>query len=326
MRRRSFITGLASITVAAAARGAPAEAGLTVIVPAEPGGESGTAARILQPYLERALSRPVILDFRPGAGGIVGLTAGSQAAPDGATLTLLTPAVTLAPWLNQRMDCSPADFAPLGQVSFTPSVLVVRSGGPDNALPGLLARGATPDALAVPASSDWSPPQVAQALLLARAGLRAREMAGLRTEADCLAALDGGDIDLAFVSLDAALDPTIASWTRALAISAPARVARMPGVPSLREQGFDIAIGAWRALAVPADTPPALVGRYSAVLRTVMADPSLGEELTEAGLSPHWLGPAETGRVLLGEYRAAGALFAALGLTVRKEMLGLRTN
>jgi len=119
MRRRSFITGLASITVAAAARGARAEAGLTVMVPAEPGGESGTLGRVLQPYLERALSRPVILDFRPGAGGIVGLTAGAQAAPDGATLTLLTPAVTLAPWLNQRMDCSPADFAPVGQVSFT---------------------------------------------------------------------------------------------------------------------------------------------------------------------------------------------------------------
>ncbi|HEY5300142.1 MAG TPA: hypothetical protein VIJ55_05665 [Acetobacteraceae bacterium] len=83
MRRRSFITGLASITVAAAARGARAEAGLTVMVPAEPSGESGTAARILQPYLERALSRPVILDFRPGAGGIVGLTAGAQAAPTG---------------------------------------------------------------------------------------------------------------------------------------------------------------------------------------------------------------------------------------------------
>ena len=64
------VTGLASITVAAAARGAPAEAGLTVMVPAEPSGESGTVGRILQPYLERALSRPVILDFRPGAGGI----------------------------------------------------------------------------------------------------------------------------------------------------------------------------------------------------------------------------------------------------------------
>lgn len=326
MRRRDFVTGLASVAALTSARGAPAEAALTIVVPDLPSGESGTAARVLQPYLERALSRPVILDFRPGAGGIVGLTGGAQAAPDGTTLTLLTPAVTLAPWLNRRMDCSPADFAPVGQISFTPSVLVVRSAGTDNTLPDLLARGAKAGALAVAAWSDWSPPEVAQALLLARAAITAHERTGLTTEADRLAALQARDIDLAFVSLDAALDPTIAPWARALAVSAPARVARMPAVPSLRELGFDITIGAWRALALPAAAPSALVSRYGATLRTVMANPSLGDELREVGLSPGWLGPAETRHALLDEYHAAGALFATLGLTVRKEMLGLRTD
>ena len=98
----------------------------------------------------------------------------------------------------------------------------------------------------------------------------------------------------------------------------------MPTVPSLREQGFDITIGAWRALALPAATPPALVDRLAAILRAVMASPPLRTELKSAGLSPGWLGPAETTRVLRAEYHAAGALFAGLGLTVRKEMLGMR--
>ncbi|MBV9118974.1 MAG: hypothetical protein JOY63_16570, partial [Acetobacteraceae bacterium] len=77
----------------ARARRARAEQALTVIVPDLPGGAAGTEMRILQPYLEQTLAQLVILDFRPGAGGIVGLMAGAQAATDGTALTLLTPAV-----------------------------------------------------------------------------------------------------------------------------------------------------------------------------------------------------------------------------------------
>ncbi len=325
MRRRSFVTGL--IGSAITSRIARAEPAVSIVIPDFPGGASGTAARILQPYLEAAFARAVTLDFRPGAGGIVGLTGGAQAAPDGANLTLLTPAVTLAPWLNRRMDCSPDDFAPVGQVSFMPSVLVVRAAGADATLAGLLKRGAQPSALVVPGSaSDWGPSEVAQALLLLRAGLTVRTVGGLAREADRLAALEEDEVDFAFVSLDAALDASVASWTRPLAVSSAARVARLKDVPSLREQGLDIAIGAWRALALPAATPRNVVERYGAILKAVMADPALGEELREAGLLPDWLGPADTRQVLQGEYRTAGALFTALGLTVRRELLGQRTG
>ena len=120
MRRRDLLAAFISASVVARARRARAEQALTVIVPDLPGGAAGTEMRILQPYLEQTLAQPVILDFRPGAGGIVGLMAGAQAATDGTALTLLTPAVTLAPWLSRRMDCTPADFAPPGRISFTP--------------------------------------------------------------------------------------------------------------------------------------------------------------------------------------------------------------
>lgn len=326
MRRRSFVSGLIG-GVIAGSRIARAEPAFNIIIPDFPGGPSGTAARILQPYLESAFARSVTLDFRPGAGGIVGLTGGAQAAPDGTNLTLLTPAVTLAPWLNRRMDCSPGDFAPVGQVSSMPSVLLVRAENSDTTLAGLLARGAHPSTLAVPASaSDWGPPEVAQALMLLRAGLTVRMVGGLSREADRLAALEEDEVDFAFVSLDAALDASIASWTRPLAVSSATRVARLKDVPTLREQGFDIAIGAWRALALPAAAAPDMVERYGSVLKTVMADPALVEELRDAGLLPDWLGPAQTRQVLDGEYRTAGALFAALGLTVRKQVLGQRTG
>ena len=102
MRRRDLLAALVAASVAAGTRGVRAERALTIIVPDSPGDAAGAVVRVLQPYLERSLARPVVLDFRPGAGGIVGLTAGAQAPADGVTLTLLTPAVTLAPaWFRK---------------------------------------------------------------------------------------------------------------------------------------------------------------------------------------------------------------------------------
>ena len=323
MRRRDLLAAFISASVVARARRARGEQALTVIVPDLPGGAAGTEMRILQPYLEQTLAQPVILDFRPGAGGIVGLMAGAQAATDGTALTLLTPAVTLAPWLSRRMDCTPANFAPLGRISFTPVVLIVRADAPYQSIADLLSRRAAREELAAPAPSDWDPSQVAQALFVARAGLSVHAVGGLNTPAERLRALLAGDVDLAFAPLDGVLDPGVAGQVRILAVSSPARVPRIPEVPSLRDAGLDIAVGGWRALASPAGSPRRVIDQLSEALRTVMEGPPLRAELTRAGLAPSWLGPDEVERVLTSEYRDAGTLFASLGVSVRKQVLGL---
>jgi tripartite-type tricarboxylate transporter receptor subunit TctC len=322
MRRRHLLGALLSAPIAVAARGARAERAVTIVVPDLPGGTAGATVRVLQPYLEHALAAPIVLDFRPGAGGIVGLTAGARADPDGGTLTLLTPAVTLAPWISRRMDCSPADFVPIGQVSFDPAVLVVRAGAPYATVSDLLRSGARPGELAAPATAGWNPSQVAQGLFLARAGLSVRSVTGLISEAERIGALLAGDVDFAFVPLSRAVDPGV----KALAVSAPARIPQMPSVPNLRELGFDIAIGAWRTLALPAAASQSAIGHFGAALKGVMENPALRTELVDAGLAPAWLGPAAAQRAVLAEYRDAGALFATLGIAVRKQATGLRTG
>lgn len=317
MRRRNLLGGGLAALAARGAVAAPSgetDRVLAIIIPDLPGGQGGTAARILQPHLERALGRPVILDFRPGAGGIVGLTAGSQADSDGAVLTLLSPAVALAPWLSRRMDCVPADFAPIGQISFTPTLLVVGARSPYRRVADLL--GAPTNALVAAAPSGWDPPDVAQALFLSRSRLHARELVGLANDEDRLAALERGDLDFAFVQAG-----RLASPVRALAASGPAREA---GVPTLRETGLDVVVGAWRVLAAPAGTPAAVIERLAASVKSVMDTGSVRAEMEAAGLTPSWLSPAECRRAMDAEYRSAGKLLAARGLSVRQEMLGLR--
>ena len=323
MRRRDVLAAFISASVLPRPSVARAERSLAIIVPDLPGSAAGAAVRILQPYLEQSLARPVVLDFRPGAGGILGLTAGARAAADGATLTLLAPSLTLAPWLSRRMDCTPADFAPLGRISFAPVALAVRADAPWAGVPDLLARRAGHAEWAAPGPSDWDPSQVGQALFLARAGLSVRAVGGLSTPAARAEALLAGDVDLAFLPLEQVLDPAAATRLRVLGVTGPARVPQLPTAPSLREAGFDIPVGAWRMLAVPAGSPRPVVEQLGGTLKAIVEDPQVRAELADARLAPAWLGPAETGRTLDAEYREAGTLFAALGLSVRKQVLGL---
>lgn len=320
MRRRHLLGALAGAGLTGIASRARAEPVTTVIVADLPVGAAGAILRVLQPFLEQALDQEVVLDFRPGAGGIVGLTAGARAAPDGATLTLLSPAVTLAPWLSQRMDCTPADFAPVGQISFLPAVLAVSAASPYKTLADLLAERSRRTELAVPAPGDWSPPQMAQALFTAQAGLSVHQVGGATAGEQLL----DGDVDFACLPLSSATDPDFASRLRFLAVSSAARDPSLPAVPSLLEAGVQIRVGAWHTLAVPAGTPEPQRQRLANILQSILKNEAARADLRRAGVSQAWLPGPEAQSAILAEYRQAGGLFAALGLAVRRELAALQ--
>ncbi|MGH7043217.1 MAG: Bug family tripartite tricarboxylate transporter substrate binding protein [Acetobacteraceae bacterium] len=308
MRRRMLLGALAGAVIAPIR--ARAEADLGVIVPELPTGAAGTALRVLRPFFEDALGRPVFLDFRPGAGGIVGLGAGARAAPDGATLTLLNQTVVLGPWLSTRMDCVPADFAPLGQISYVPTVLLAGRAAPWRDLAGLLADARAGRVLTVPAPWDWRPADFAQALFLSRLKLAHRPLTG----ADRLALLYRGAVDLAFVEADRLSGST---GVRTLAVAGPARLPDLPDVPTFAEAGIDLSVGSWLRLGAPAATPLPIQQHLAGALRQILANPAATAALRKEGIAPAWLDGAAAAKRISAEYQAAGTLFSALGLNVR---------
>lgn len=308
MRRRMLLGALAGAVMAPVR--ARAEAALGVIVPELPTGVAGTAMRVLRPFLEDALGRPVFLDFRPGAGGIVGLNAGARATPDGAVLTVLNQAVALGPWLSTRMDCVPADFAPLGQISYTPTVLLAGPAAPWRDLADLLAGARAGRVLAVPARWDWRPADFAQALFLSRLKLAHQPITG----GDRLVLLGRGAVDLAFVAANRLSGST---GVRALAVAGPARLPSLPGVPIFAEAGIDLSVGAWLRLAAPAATPLRVQRHLAGALRRILANPAARAALRQEGIAPAWLDGAAAASRISAEYQTAGTLFSALGLNVR---------
>ena len=296
----------------AAAGGGP----VSILVPAFPDAPAGLAARLLQPRLELALDRPVIVDFRPGAGGITGLGDGARAPADGATLTLLTPAIVAAPWLSQRMDWTPRDFAPIGRISFTPEVLVVAAGSPYRTLAGLMAAlRAHPGALPAPFDDTWSSAEIAEVMFLDRAGLAARPVAG----SHIAAGLADGTLAFAVRPMPWTLGGIAAGRLRALAVSAPADgdarrdAPPLPGVPRFRELGLEVTIGSWLVLAAPAGTPAAVLAPLRAALREAMAAEGLRARLAAGGIAPAWQDGPAAEAAMVAEYRALGRLFTAIG-------------
>ncbi len=323
MRRREILSLplLGAAFLAGGGAAAAAETPLSLIVPDLPGGEAGILARALQPQLEQALKQETLIDYRPGAGGILGLTAGARAPADGTTLTLLGPAITEAPWLTWRVDCTPDDFACLGRLTCCPTVLCVRPDSPFNRLAELIsALQARPGELAAPAPAGWSTSELAQAMFLSRVRASVRRVAGLENGAQRLAALRDGQIDFAFALAEELRSGNTQADHRALAVSSAGRVPMLPDVPSFPELGLDIALGTWRALAVPAGTPRPVVERLASVLRSAMTSPQLAAEFAHLRINGAWLGPAETQQAVLTEYRAVGTLFASLGVNVRKQV------
>src|SRR5207253_3096114 len=113
---------------------------IRLIVPFAPGGLNDTAARLLQPHLEKALGQPVIVDNRPAASGIVGTDAVAKAPPDGHTLLMVASSHTVIPATNPKLPYDAArDFAPIAMVGKNPMLFVINAKVPAKTLPEFVA-------------------------------------------------------------------------------------------------------------------------------------------------------------------------------------------
>ena len=319
MRRRAVLAGACATCFGirrATARPAFPSHALALIVPFTPGSSLGINARLLQPHLERALGQRLALQFMQGAGGITGHLLGSEAAPDGYTLTMVSSSLTTQPWLNRSSVAMPADFTFIGQVTSLPSVLLVRADSPRRSLADLVAvLRASPETLTTGTLVGWWPPALAQALFLFRAAIKPHVVSSYYSGAELVEALSQGQLDFVVAGL-ADVAPSLSGGTlRALAVSGRTRA--LPATPTFRDQGWDVTTAWWRGLAVPADTPDETVDLLRAGLREALASVALRADFARNGFSVDPLDGPEFTQFVLDEYQTFGALFTSLGLNLR---------
>jgi tripartite-type tricarboxylate transporter receptor subunit TctC len=288
LARRAALTGLASLVGVAAARAQSAWPSHPVrfVVPWPPGGLNDVIARWFNERVQTRLGQTIVNDFKPGAGGRVGVADIARAAPDGYTIGMgnLGP-LTIFPNLYKEMPFDVGrDLAPVMMFAASPLVLVVnRDLGVDN-VAGLIAL-----AKAKPGTLNFASIGIgmAQHLIFEMFRLRdgiSMEHVPYKGAGDSLLAITGNDVQAMFETLPSILPPIRDGRVKALAVTTPQRVPQLPDVPTLKELGYDVDVATWYAVIAPAKTPEPILDRLYADYTAVSLLPETQKFLAEQGL------------------------------------------
>jgi tripartite-type tricarboxylate transporter receptor subunit TctC len=303
MNRRRLLAAAAILAAPAAqAQSWPARP-IRLIVPNAAGGIGDLTARAVGQRLAELLGQPVVIENRPGAGGVVAAQALIAAAPDGHTLMLATNSHAIAPALFRALPYDPLrDLAPVVKLGTFAVALLVPPASALRDPAALLARlRERPGALNIGSISVGSTQHLAAELFKTEAGVRAETVTFAATPA-LVTALLRGDVDVAFEIAGPIWGQIASGELRPIAVTSATRSARLPDVPALGEAalpGFDVV--SWNALVAPARTPEPVIARLNRDVNAALATPALRERLLAAGVEAAGGSPEAFGALLAAD-------------------------
>ncbi len=284
MRRRDLLlAGAALAATAAQAQSWPARP-IRLVVPFPPGGLIDNMARLLGPRLALELGQPLVIDNKPGAGGNLGAAEAARAAPDGYTLLMASPPLTISPALYASLPYKPEQIAPVGLVGRVPNVLLVNPKSGVQSVADLLARvRQAPGRMNYASNGNGTSLHLSAELFKSTSSTFITHIP-YRGAAAAVTGLMAGEVDLMFENLPSVLGQIQGGAVRALAVTTRARSKALPQVPTLVESGMpDFDVSAWYGLAAPAGTPAAVIERVSRALEKVAGDPEVMRAMESRG-------------------------------------------
>jgi len=289
-----------------------------ILVGFPPGGTTDIMARKVADKLRGPYARAVIVENRPGAGGQLGVVALKDAPADGSVM-LLTPSSMLSiyPSTYRKLQYALEDVAPVSLAMYTHHVLSVGPAVPERVktLRDFFAWAkANPDKAAYGSPGAGSMPHLVGVLIGKASGTELRHVA-YRGSAPGIQDLLGGQIAAFFGPTGDVLTHSKAGKVRVLGSSGGKRNAFLPDVPTLREQGVQVALQEWYAFFMPAKVPVDVVQRAADALRPVLAEREVVEFGRQFGLATQGSGPRDLGELLKRDSAEWGGLVKQTGFT-----------
>ncbi|WPB58368.1 tripartite tricarboxylate transporter substrate binding protein [Xylophilus sp. GOD-11R] len=281
------------------ARGAGAEPfprrPVTIVVPGPAGGSGDIVARLLARELGDAWSQSVVVDNRPGAGGIIGVQAALAAPRDGHTLLMGNTGPNAINYsLYARLPYGPADLQPLNNVLAFPNVLIVRPGAPWKSVEELVAEGRRSErGLSFASSGIGQTTHLSGELFKLRTGIRATHVPYKGANLG-LQSVIAGETDFMFDNFPTSESHLKGGTVRGLALTSARRITQAPELPTMAEAGFpDMEITGWFALFAPAGVPAARTAAVVDTLDTILRTPAFADRLRQLGGQSGVSTPAE---------------------------------
>ena len=258
---------------------------IRIVIGFGPGGLADVTMRIVAQKLTDLTGQQVIVDNKPGAGGVLAAQTVTSARPDGYTLLVFTNGTAISKALFKSLAFDPvADFRPISTVAYFDVLVLVKGDSPMRTLTEVVAAGkAKGGAYNMGTINPGSTQNLTGELFKAKAGLSGA-VVPFRTTPDVLTALLRGDIDVGFetyTALKAAID---VGQIRAVAGTGEARSPVLPAVPTAKEAGMpDYVVVGWNALVAPTGTPPEVIEILHKHIRTVVEMPDVKQRFLDLG-------------------------------------------
>jgi tripartite-type tricarboxylate transporter receptor subunit TctC len=289
----AFAIGLASIFPAGAQAPYPGHP-IRIVVPFGPGGFADITVRLLGQKLTERTGAQVIIENRPGAGGIVAANAVISSPPDGYTLFVFSSGIALSKSLLKSMPFDPVTaFSPISTMALFDLLLLVKAESPIHNLKDALDTARVdPQKFNVGTINPGSTQNVTGELLRSATNIP-MTIVPHRTSAEVLTSLLRGDIQIGVESYAALKSAIDAGSVRAIASSGSKRSPQQPNVPTLRESGIDAAVDGWNSLVAPSGTPKDIIAYLNGHVRTIIADGDFQKRMIELGGEPVTGSPEE---------------------------------
>lgn len=298
--RRQFIHSLAALaatpvlpTMAQAPAGAWPQRPIELIVPFAAGGGTDVLARALAEVARKHLPQDLIVLNRAGASGAVGWTELANARPDGYKIGIITVELTMIPHMGLTKISSDA-LLPVARLNADPATIAVRADSPYRSIEELIAAARKDEAaVRIGNAGPGSLGHLAAAALQDKVGVKFNH-APYRGANPAVLDLLGGHIEAVAVTPVEVATYVAAGKIRPLAIMAEQRIqAGWEAVPTLKERGIDLLIGGWRGLAVPRNTPDAVVQTLRKAMALTLKDPVLRETMAKQNMGEGYLDQPE---------------------------------
>lgn len=288
MNKRAFTRALAALVISGVTTSALANKPLTIVVPSGAGSAPDIVARLLGDELQSRLNQPVVIENRPGAGGIVATMAAKSAPADGNTVLLAQAAVvTLTPLLYRaaKYDME-KDFETVAVVADTPMLFVANPKAGIKSLGDLIAQAkAKPDELTLGSPSRGSVPHLSGELLEQFTGVRLRNVP-MGTSGQAIQSIVGGDTQVSVDGIAPLLPLVKAGRMQALAVTSRDVLPGLEGLPLAKETVPEMVLSGWFMLFAGKGTPAARVRALNEAVNAALKSPQLIQKLQVSATYP----------------------------------------
>lgn len=312
----AVLAAMCSTAPAVHAQSYPAKP-IRMVVHFPPGGPTDLVARLLAQKMSETWGQQVLVDNRPGAGGVVGVEAVVRAAPDGYTLLFATGgSMSITPAIGTKVSYNVfTDLAPVSLVVINPQILVLHPSVPASTVRELIKLAKSkPGQINYASVGIGSPQHLGGEMLKSMTGI---DMVHIPYKGTAPAVTDllSGQVSLMFNSMPSVLPHVRAGRLKGIAVSTQKRSAAAPEIPTVAESGvpgFNYAT--WYGLLAPAATPKEVVAKLNAETVRILQDKTIAQRLMSEGAEPAPGTPEELGRYMRAEYEQWKKTIAAAKL------------